>query len=232
MTDQNQALPRGQTDYGAMPRFGLPRYARRVPAADRDMQVMLIGPAGDRVVLSLADLSPAQLVEQRSDFHCVTTWSARNILWRGLGFAALFHRHKDTLNLSQAVQFVVIRAHDGYRTFFHLEDLLQPDVLLATEREGDGLDDLHGLPFRLVSPSQYGYKNVKFVKEIEFRASLDGYRVPGWTFMDHPRARVALEERARHLPGWLIRYPYRSLIKGTVRRFAQAWDAHKTAPSD
>jgi hypothetical protein len=47
--------------------------------------------------------------------------------------------------------------------------------------------------------------------------------------MDHPRARVALEERGRGLPGWLLRYLYRPLIPGTVTWFARAMAEHVPA---
>jgi hypothetical protein len=34
--------------------------------------------------------------------------------------------------------------------------------------------------------------------------------------LDHPRARVALEERGQFLPGWLLRYAFRPLIQPTI----------------
>jgi hypothetical protein len=42
--------------------------------------------------------------------------------------------------------------------------------------------------------------------------------------MDHPRARVALEERGRGAPGWLLRRLYRPLIAPTVWWFRRATD--------
>ena len=44
--------------------------------------------------------------------------------------------------------------------------------------------------------------------------------------MDHPRARVALEERGRGAPGWLLRWLYRPLVPGTVAWFAKALADH------
>jgi hypothetical protein len=37
--------------------------------------------------------------------------------------------------------------------------------------------------------------------------------------MSHPRARVADEERGQWLPGWLLRYLYRPLVRPTIARF-------------
>ena len=71
----------------------------------------------------------------------------------------------------------------------------------------------HGAPLRLVSPAQYGYKNVKHVESIALRStrpvSLLGPK-------EHLRARVALEERHSRIPGRLLRWPYRLAIPITV----------------
>ena len=81
-------------------------------------------------------------------------------------------------------------------------------------------------PLRLVAPKHYAYKSVKHLSQMEFKTADSGYRVSGFRFMDHPRARVALEERGRFAPGWLLRYLYRPLVTGTVARFATAMAEH------
>lgn len=114
---------------------------------------------------------------------------------------------------------VVLQGGDGYRSALSLEDLLADDVLLADRINGDPLGVAHGAPLRLVAPAHYGYKSVKHLQSIEFRASRLGYRFP-WPypgFMDHPRARVAMEERASFLPNWLIRPLYRFFVPGRIR---------------
>jgi len=82
---------------------------------------------------------------------------------------------------------------------------------------------------RLIAPAHYGYKSVKHLSRIEFRNEEDGYRASGFRFMDHPRARVALEERGRGVPGWLLRRLYRPLISDTVARFAKAMTERENA---
>ena len=42
-------------------------------------------------------------------------------------------------------------------------------------------------------------------------------------------ARVAMEERGRFLPGWLLRYMYRPLIPATVSLFAKASNKRSTS---
>jgi hypothetical protein len=45
--------------------------------------------------------------------------------------------------------------------------------------------------------------------------------------MDHPRARVALEERGKGLPGWMFRVLYRPLVGPTVRNFRKAVEQYR-----
>jgi hypothetical protein len=44
--------------------------------------------------------------------------------------------------------------------------------------------------------------------------------------MDHPRARVAFEERGNRVPAWLLRNIYRLLIPSTIRRFRRTLELH------
>ncbi|HST59920.1 MAG TPA: molybdopterin-dependent oxidoreductase, partial [Longimicrobium sp.] len=162
-------------------------------------------------------------VEQRSDFHCVTTWTRRGLLWSGFRFADFYHQVVVPLaGAAPDARFVVLRGQDGARTSLPLDDLLAPDVLLADRLDGEPLPVAHGAPLRLVAPAHYGYKSVKHLHRIEFWRSDADYRPFGLRFMVHPRARVALEERGQWVPGWLLRHLYRPLIRPTATRFDRA----------
>jgi DMSO/TMAO reductase YedYZ molybdopterin-dependent catalytic subunit len=123
--------------------------------------------------------------------------------------------------------FVIFRCQDGYRISLPLGDLMSPDVILADEIDGQPLSIKHGAPLRLVAPAHYGYKSPKHIKQIEFWRDERNYRPAGFAFMEHPRGRVANEERGRIFPGWLLRYLYRPLINPVKRRFAAALAALK-----
>ena len=120
---------------------------------------------------------------------------------------------------AEGAGFVVFRGVDGYRSALPLADLLADDVLLADTLNGAPLGVDHGAPLRLIAPAHYGYKNVKHLGAIEFWTNRRAYRFPYPypTFMDHPRARVALEERARLLPNWLLRLVYRLFVPKEIR---------------
>ena len=59
----------------------------------------------------------------------------------------------------------------------------------------------HGVPLRLVAPPQYGYKSLKHLARMSIHFDDTTFRPSAFRFMDHPRARVLLEERWRLLPG-------------------------------
>jgi DMSO/TMAO reductase YedYZ molybdopterin-dependent catalytic subunit len=99
-------------------------------------------------------------------------------------------------------------------------------VLLADRLNGEPLSIAHGAPLRLVAPAHYGYKSVKHVNRIDLWRSGAGYRPVSFRFMDHPRARVAYEERGRWVPGLVLRSLYRPLVRPTVLRFEQALKKH------
>lgn len=169
-------------------------------------------------------------IDQRSDFHCVTTWSVVDAAWSGWRFADFYARVVQPEAAPDAgATLVVFRGEDGYCSCLPLEDLLQADVLLADRLNGAPLGLEHGAPLRLVAPAHYGYKNVKHLTAIEFWRDRRAYRFPFPypALMDHPRARVAFEERGRWIPGALLRYCYRLIIPFTVWNFARALAAHR-----
>jgi DMSO/TMAO reductase YedYZ molybdopterin-dependent catalytic subunit len=107
---------------------------------------------------------------------------------------------------------------DKYKSSLLLEDALADDVLLADKLDAQPLSFEHGAPLRIVAPAHYGYKNVKHLSNIELLQDATSYKPRIPRFMEHPRARIAYEERGRYFPGWLLRYLYRPLIEGTVRK--------------
>ncbi len=109
----------------------------------------------------LMELPQASL---RADFHCVTSWSCRKLEWQGTPFAAL----ADRAGPRPGARHVFFRGYDGYTTCNPLEACLRPDALLAHRLGGEPLALPHGAPLRVILPERYGWKGVKFVREILF----------------------------------------------------------------
>ncbi|MGH3647439.1 MAG: molybdopterin-dependent oxidoreductase [Micromonosporaceae bacterium] len=213
MTD-TAALPPGQRAAEWRP-FGLPRFAgRRTAPPDRPV-LSVSGDVRRPTQLELASLA-YPLKTQRSDLHCVTTWTARDIAWGGYLFRDV-HEQLTALVEPRRPRWLVLRGMDGFRSCLRLDDALADDVLLVVRLDGASLPVERGGPVRLVAPAHYGYKSVKHLYAIEYHRD---YRPgsAGWT--EHPRGRVAHEERSRYLPGWI----WRPLWRATVPRVTAIWE--------
>lgn len=219
-------LPPGQREIASFPRFGLWPFADRFPAETAKTELKIWGQVEHEIVLTdpLADLPR---IEQSADFHCVTTWTRNGLRWGGVRFSDFYEKVVvPQAKPNPGACCAILRGQDGARTSLLLEDLLAPDVLLADSLDGEPLTVEHGAPLRLVAPAHYGYKSIKYLSRIELRN--DGrYRPNAFRFMDHPRARVAFEERGRWIPGWILRFVYRPLIPYTVKRFSAALKAYR-----
>ncbi len=209
-------LPPGQFAGRAFVRFGLGRFLGKSVAHEGPARFELCGLV-ERPRTIAAELAALERVTQLSDFHCVTTWSVFGCEWQGFRFSDFCAALARPLPEAGTVVF---HARDGYRCAMQLADLLAGDVLLADRLGGAPLGLDHGGPLRLIAPAHYGYKNVKHIAAIEFRKDRHGYRFP-WPYpglMDHPRGRVALEERARFVPNWLLRPIYKLFVPRAITR--------------
>ncbi|MCK9285508.1 MAG: molybdopterin-dependent oxidoreductase [Rhodocyclaceae bacterium] len=229
MNTAKKPLPPGQREYPSFDRFGLGLFAKRFPANPDLVEFTIGGDVAQSLTIGREDLAALPRVEQVTDFHCVTTWSVRDVRWSGVRFSDFYQQVVlPRAKPQEGADFVVLRGQDGYAVSMQLADLMEQDVLLADGVEGHGLGLEHGAPLRLVAPAHYGYKNAKHIGSIEFRRSRGNYRFPFPypDLMDHPRGRVAYEERARFLPMWLIRILYRALQPSARNKMRKALQAH------
>lgn len=219
-----KTLPPGQKESDIFPRFGLPQYANRFP---KEVDNIRFSIGGDLNEFELSEeLNSLPRKSQVSDFHCVTTWSKLNLNWSGYRFKD-FYNSLILPKVSKEITFVVLKAQDGYKTSLPLSDLMQQNVLLADRLDDQALTIEHGAPIRIVAPDHYGYKNLKHIKSIEFYTENKILKQGLLSFMDHPRARVAYEERAKKGPGFFFRWLYKFGIKGTIKEFEKAIADHR-----
>jgi DMSO/TMAO reductase YedYZ molybdopterin-dependent catalytic subunit len=214
-------LPPGQRAVRGFPRFGIDRVSPP-PRAPEGMNIEVSGQLARRVSLDLNDLARLPRREVVADFHCVAGWSAVGLRWEGVLFRDFYRLVIEPALAEDArVGYLVFVGLDDYRSIVMLEDALADDVLIADRLDGEPLPPEHGAPVRLVSPRQYGYISTKHLCRIELhRSEPFGYYHP-WkpvqralsAVRPHRRARVAYEERRRHLPAWLTRRIYRLLVK-------------------
>jgi DMSO/TMAO reductase YedYZ molybdopterin-dependent catalytic subunit len=129
--------------------------------------------------LSYEELRGLPQASQVSVFHCVTGWTVEGVHWRGVRFRDLLARARP-LPAAHALQFV--SAEVPYVDYLTVGQALLGDVLLAWEMDGQPLRQEHGAPVRVVIPDMYGYKNVKWVAEINLvsRAESGYWEVRGY----------------------------------------------------
>jgi DMSO/TMAO reductase YedYZ molybdopterin-dependent catalytic subunit len=99
-----------------------------------------------------------------ADFHCVTKFTVLGITWLGVPAAEVLR----AVPPADRATHVMIWADFGYGANLPLEAFGAPEALLATHRDGKELTPEQGYPVRLVVPSRYGWKNVKWVRAIEY----------------------------------------------------------------
>ena len=118
------------------------------------------------ISLSWDDFRALPRAEQVSDFHCVTTWSKFDIRWSGVAFFTL----AELVRPQAEVKHVLFSSYDGYTTNVRLDDVMDDDVLIATQYDGQPLPREHGGPARVIIPKLYAWKGAKFIRGIEFSA--------------------------------------------------------------
>ena len=115
------------------------------------------------VSLTYDELRALPRVNQVSTFHCVTGWTVQNVHWGGVRLHDVLAK-AGPLPEAHGLEFV--SAEQPYVDSLTTAQAKLKYVLLAYEMDGQPLAREHGAPLRLVIPDMYGYKNVKWVSEI------------------------------------------------------------------
>lgn len=173
--DSSQALPPGQRRIDHILKWGTEHSAitQSIPRVDVSHWTLRInGDVDNAVRLRWADLLQYPSITRISDFHCVEGWSVVGCEWTGVAFQELVH----VVHPKPKARFVTMHGADGYSTSLSLDELLQPDVLLAYRLNGTLLPAELGGPLRFVVPQKYAYKSAMWVTTITFTAkSVKGY---------------------------------------------------------
>lgn len=125
------------------------------------------------ISLSFSELLALPRQDQTTDFHCVEGWSVLDVPWNGVHIDRLIERVRPT---NDATHLTIRCVGDVYTESLPLAVAREHFSLLAYGIDGKTMPLTHGFPLRVVVPRLYGYKNAKWVKQLEFtNASIDGY---------------------------------------------------------
>ncbi|HEX5416936.1 MAG TPA: sulfite oxidase-like oxidoreductase [Chloroflexota bacterium] len=139
--------------YGGIPRVDLKKWDFRV-----------FGQVENPLTLTWEQFQALPRAEVHCDIHCVTRWSRLDNTFAGVPFREVYERAAPR----SGARFVMIHAENGFTTNVPLDDLLQPNVLLADTHDGKPLPPEHGWPLRLVVPHLYFWKSAKWLRGFEF----------------------------------------------------------------
>jgi DMSO/TMAO reductase YedYZ molybdopterin-dependent catalytic subunit len=134
--------------------------------------------------LRWSDVSALPRARQTTTFHCVTGWTVDNVHWEGVRGTTLI----DLVKPLPSARYVTLQSmEEPYTDQITVQQLALPDVMLAHTMNGKPLSRAHGSPMRLIIPEMYGYKNVKWVRELRFVSKLApgyweqrGYDIDAW----------------------------------------------------
>nr|BCX00834.1 MAG: sulfite oxidase-like oxidoreductase [Bacteroidota bacterium] len=173
-------MPPGQRYIDTFPIYDItPQRPRFDPATYR---FRIWGACEAPLELSWQELEALPRLEVVADFHCVTTWSKRALVWEGIPVRILLERVRPHPEAVQAMAHCL----EGYTTNVPLSYLWEEDVLLADKLNGAPLSPEHGAPLRLVVPRLYAWKSAKYLCGLELQTDF----LPGFW-----------EERGYHLIG-------------------------------
>jgi DMSO/TMAO reductase YedYZ molybdopterin-dependent catalytic subunit len=129
-----------------------------------DLRVFGATASGDELRLDAGQLGALPRATVRSDMHCVTKWTVRDLEWSGVQTSTLLELEPP----ANDVRHVMVWAEYGYSANLSLAAFAEPGTMLATHVGAEPLTPEHGWPLRLVCPSLYAWKSAKWVRAIEY----------------------------------------------------------------
>jgi DMSO/TMAO reductase YedYZ molybdopterin-dependent catalytic subunit len=155
------ALPPGQRRVAEAPVV----HIGEVPTFDAaTWHLRVEGAVQSELRLAWRDVLALPQVEVSADLHGGTGWSAIGLRWEGVPVRALAAACEPL----PSARFVLARDADGYAACVPLDAALATETLLALRLHGDPLPPARGGPLRLVVPSRYAWKSVKWVRSLVF----------------------------------------------------------------
>ena len=134
-------------------------------------------------VLEFDEIRAMPSVEKYVTLECISNEIGgdliSNALWRGVPLKTILEQAQ----IAPESQDVALWASDGYTESISIDKLMQDEVLVVYEMNGQPLPRSHGFPVRLIVPGYFGLKSVKWLTRIEpVDINFTGYwQGRGWT---------------------------------------------------
>lgn len=116
--------------------------------------------------LTYGELFSMPRMQRVTTMRCVSNTLKSNLMgtaeWSGLSLRQLI----DPSRIPSDVVEIAFLGTDGHDDSLDPRHALSDDLLLALGMNGTTLDRTHGFPIRVVAPKYYGFKSVKWLREI------------------------------------------------------------------
>jgi DMSO/TMAO reductase YedYZ molybdopterin-dependent catalytic subunit len=166
LLSDREPSPRGITPIGAYPSYHV---APQVPIQPDDWRLVVSGKVERPLRLTLDDLHGLPRTDVRIHHYCVEGWSAV-AEWSGVRVSEIAK-----LAGAKATDYVEFRSFDvpargerGYWSSWDHESAMHAHTILAYGMNGKPLAPAYGAPVRLFGAVKLGYKNVKYLTEVNF----------------------------------------------------------------
>jgi len=103
-------------------------------------------------------------VEKSADVHCVTGWSLRGGLFKGVQVSMLAEK----AGMKGEVKHVIFEAAHGYTANVPLREATADNALITYRLNGRPLSIEHGAPVRGLVPDLYFWKSAKWITGVKF----------------------------------------------------------------
>jgi DMSO/TMAO reductase YedYZ molybdopterin-dependent catalytic subunit len=159
-TKDRARIPPGQTERESLKPMG----GQAGDPSRGSYTLKVHGAVENELSLNFEELLELPQVEQTCDVHCVTTWSALGVLFRGARVADIAALCKP----KKSARHVIFEAAGGYTANIDIDEALKPNSLVTWELNGRALAQAHGAPVRNLLPDRYFWKSAKWLTGIRF----------------------------------------------------------------
>lgn len=150
-----------QTPADAFPAYFI---SNEAPMPPPNWTLKVGGLVAQPLVLTLEQLRRMPRTEMRVRHHCVEGWSAV-ASWEGVRLSEIARLARP----DRRVRYVEFRSFDSdYWSSWDIGSAMHPQTLLAYGFDGAPLYADHGAPLRVYSAVKLGYKNVKYLTDVNF----------------------------------------------------------------
>ncbi len=131
-------------------------------------QLTVLGPDGQTLgTNTMDDIRALPKYEMTVEHKCVEGWS-HIVTWGGARFSDFAALYPD-VGGDNLTEFVSLETPDSdYYVGLDMPSMMNSQMLLAYELQGEPLTQDHGAPLRLATPNKYGIKCIKRIGTIEF----------------------------------------------------------------